>query len=297
MSAKKKPASPAARRPNKVLDRLRDKLELDESDWQRFLTLAVAGFAEFELEYDRYGAYENERLSLKNVPKEWFSDAEPFRFAARRIFRRGRANLHGAVARYFLGLLDELETDKPYPGGIGLAWLKLTEAGLGECVHPAAMAELAVWHNQEFLDYLKPDEFADVIRLWLTALEKPTAWDVAATLVAANRATRHNLHTFRLFDSLMAADWLAIDVFADRLGSERVKTLVSRAVRQGNSQVRLSAYRVGLAQFGAEYARRALEDVSRPVRRWAEKSLSASNTSQFRSRVARKASRQPPNNG
>lgn len=406
MSAKKKPTSPAARRTNKVLDRLRDKLQFDESDWKRFLTLAVAGFAEFELEYDRDGMYENERLSLKNVPKEWFSDAVPFSFAARRVFRRGRANLHGAVAQYFLGLLDELGTDQQYPGGIGLAWLKLTEAGLGECVNPAAMAELAVWNSEEFLDYLKPDEMADVIRLWLTALEKPTAWDVAATLVAANRAanrgTRHNLHTFRLFDSLMAADWLAsdvktvlcrallecspqkdqfdtrvreikqslksgdwldvpslfisladyplerqlpglrrhavrtlalnlgapaeevidefflwrkdawprspdmaavtegvlelVDVFADRLGAERVQTLVSRALRQGNSQVRLSAYRVGLAKFGVEYARRALEDVSRPVRRWAEKALSASNTSQFRSRVARKAASQTPNN-
>ncbi|HEX7377492.1 MAG TPA: hypothetical protein VF278_10285 [Pirellulales bacterium] len=402
MSAKKKQSSPTARRPNKVLDRLRDKLQLDESDWTRFLTLAVAGFAEFEMEYDRCGVDELERLSLKNVPKEWFSDAVPFSFAARRVFRRGRANLHGAVARYFLGLLDELGTDQPYPGGIGLAWLKLAEAGLGECVHPATMAELAVWHSEEFLDHLKLDEMADVIRLWLTALEQPTAWDVAATLVAANRATRHNLHTFRLFDSLMAADWLAsdvktvlcrallecspqkdqfdtrvreikhslksgkwlnvpalfvsladyplerqlpglrrhavrtlvlnlgappeevidefflwrqdawprspdlaavtegvlelVDVFADRLGAERVKKLVSRALRQANSQVRLSAYRVGLAQFGVEYARRALKDDSRPVRKWAEKALSASNKSQFRSRVARKATSQTPNN-
>jgi hypothetical protein len=394
MSSTKKSVTANSPRPRKVLDRLRAALELNDSDWQRFLSLALAGFAEYEQEYDRWAVDDAERLSLRNVPQEWFSDPVPFSFAAREVFRRGRGNLHGKVALYFLELLDDHRADHlSYPEGVGLAWLMLARAGMGECVNGACLAEVALWHSEQFLAGLKPEEFADVIRLWLTAIEQPAAWDVATTVVAVNRASRHNLHVCRLFDGLMAADWLSndvktvlcrallecspqkdefeerarqiklslrsgnwsdvpslhtsladyplgrqlpglrryavralalnlgespevvidefflwqkevwtrhpalaavtegvldlVDVFADRLGAERVKAYVLRALRQTNSGVRLSAYRVGLAHFGIEYAKRGLKDPSRPVRRWAEKVLTAPNKSQFRSRVAR----------
>jgi hypothetical protein len=394
MSSPAKSSNSKKRRPSRQLDRLRAALEFDDADWKRFLDLMLAGFADFENHYDPSSSEFGERLTLENIPDEWFTEPHAFSFVAMKVFRRGRENLHGPVARHLFDLLGTLDDDEPIPDSIALAWLALERSGMGELVDGANVARLAFWHPTEFLAGVTPEEMLDVARLWLTSIEPLAAGDLATVLAAMHGKFTAGHHGYRLFDELMAADWLAtdpkkticrallecrrqkeeldrhlrsirpclafsdvltvpslyanlvyypltsrmqglgrhavralvlhvgeplekvidefflwqkkawvgnpekamatqgvldlVDLFAEQLGIDRVKKLVTTALRQTNSEVRLCAYRIGLARFGVKYARRAAKDPSPPVRRWAEKALSASTTKSFRSRAARK---------
>lgn len=60
---------------------------------------------------------------------------------------------------------------------------------------------------------------------------------------------------------------------AAELGPAEVRKLLRKAIRKGTAIVRQAAYRIGLEQFGSEFARPALKDPAGVVRNWASKSL------------------------
>ena len=66
-----------------------------------------------------------------------------------------------------------------------------------------------------------------------------------------------------------------IRAHGDDLDQDKVKRLLSRAIKLGLGPVRLAAYRAGAERFGLDYARPALKDSARMVRDWAGKYLSA----------------------
>ncbi len=66
-----------------------------------------------------------------------------------------------------------------------------------------------------------------------------------------------------------------IRAHGDDLDQDKVKRLLSRAIKLGLGPVRLAAYRAGAERFGMDYARPALKDSARMVRDWAGKYLSA----------------------
>jgi hypothetical protein len=61
---------------------------------------------------------------------------------------------------------------------------------------------------------------------------------------------------------------------AEELGPDNVRSLLRKAIKRGSAVVRQAAYRVGVEQFGPEFARPALRDRAQAVRDWAEKMLS-----------------------
>lgn len=68
----------------------------------------------------------------------------------------------------------------------------------------------------------------------------------------------------------------ALDVVQARaaeLGSEEVRKLLLKAIKKGSAIVRQSAYRIGLEQFGSNFAHPALKDPAKVVRNWAVKAL------------------------
>lgn len=60
---------------------------------------------------------------------------------------------------------------------------------------------------------------------------------------------------------------------AGELGPEEVRKLLRKAIKKGMAIVRQAAYRIGLEQFGPEFARPALKDPAGVVSNWASKAL------------------------
>jgi hypothetical protein len=71
----------------------------------------------------------------------------------------------------------------------------------------------------------------------------------------------------------------ALDVvssYAGSLGQDRVRGMLSKAIRRGSAAVRQQAYRIGLDQLGPSFALPALDDSAKSVRAWAAKTLGKS---------------------
>jgi len=67
-----------------------------------------------------------------------------------------------------------------------------------------------------------------------------------------------------------------VEARAQELGPDMVRKLLKKAIVRGAVAVRHAAYRIGLKQFGPEFARPALKDLAGSVRNWAAKALSSS---------------------
>ena len=67
-----------------------------------------------------------------------------------------------------------------------------------------------------------------------------------------------------------------VEASAIELGPEVVWKLLKKAIKGGIAVVRHAAYRIGLKQFGVEFARPALKDPAGSVRKWATKALAQS---------------------
>jgi hypothetical protein len=204
--ARKKPTSRADQpRPSKALRALRDALGLDEEDWQAYLRHALHGFAEYER---AMWIDPKLRLRLRDVPAEWFEDPEALGYVAVRVLTKGKASLRTPVARHFL----QVGTPEPRsfhgPLGIGLAWLHLARQGEDPPVTPASLIYMALQMPSDFFHSVAEEDLLPLGRLILEGRGAIEAWDVHALLAAVDRA-RISVHApFRLFNELMATDWL-----------------------------------------------------------------------------------------
>ncbi len=208
---KRRKTSPQLRRPrvSKALNRLRDKLGLDQADWLVFLKLAREGFSEWEhaqgLQYD-------EPLDLEEVPDEWVQDLHAIGFVTLHVLGGGHATLTGPVVEFFLGVCDPDPEAIDSPPGIGAAWLHAVKMGLPVPVDAGRLAFLAMQSSRTFLQGIEEADLPTLSRLILEAKGPPEAWDLHVLLVAVDRARIHVRAPFRLFHSLMSADWLVTEV-------------------------------------------------------------------------------------
>ena len=64
-----------------------------------------------------------------------------------------------------------------------------------------------------------------------------------------------------------------VEARAEELGPEVVRKVLEKAIQGGSAVVRHAAYRIGLKELGADFARPALNDPAGSVRKWAAKAL------------------------
>ena len=152
------------------------------------------------------------RLQLRNVPGEWFEDPEALGYVTVAVLTEGKTSLKTPVARHFL------QVGVPEPGsfhgppGIGLAWLHLARQGLDPPVSPASLIHLALHMPTDFFHAVGEEDLLPLGRLILEGRGAIEAWDVHTLLAAVDRA-RISVHApFRLFNELMAADWMTREV-------------------------------------------------------------------------------------
>ena len=220
-------------RPSKHLRRLQVGLGLDPEDWDAFLWHVRNGFADFErANWPEYG----EPLDLPDVPPEWFSDAEALGYVTIRVLRDGKAALALPVALYFLSIGDPGPNVIAVPPGLGLAWLQVATVGATPPIAPARLAFLAAQSPKQFFQGVAEDALPALSRLILEAKGPPEAWDLHVLFAVVERANIHVRAPFRLFESLMAAEWLSARIgtvpvngylLAYRLGSFRKALAVS----------------------------------------------------------------------
>jgi hypothetical protein len=77
-----------------------------------------------------------------------------------------------------------------------------------------------------------------------------------------------------------------VEARTEELGPEATQQYLQQAIAGGAAAVRHAAYRIGLKQFGPEFARPALKDKAGSVRKWAAKVL-APTTPQRQNRATR----------
>ena len=146
------------------------------------------------------------------MPAEWFEDPEALGYVAVRVLTEGEADLVTPVARHFL------RVGVPEPGrfhgppGIGLAWLHLARQGLDPPVAPARLIHLALHMPRDFLQGVSEDDLLPLGRLILEGRGAIEAWDLHALIAAVDRARISVRAPFRLFNDLMAADWVPREV-------------------------------------------------------------------------------------
>jgi len=209
MAKKKSPAGADQPRPSKALRALREALGLDEEGWQAYLWHARHGFADYE-QADWIDP--KATLQLRDVPHGWFSDPEALGYVVVRVLTEGEADLIAPVTRHFLRVCFPEPGSFHGPPGIGLAWLHLARQGLDPPVTPASLVHLALQMPKEFYDAVAEDDLLPLSRLILEGRGAIEAWDLHALLGAVDRARISARTTFRLFNDLMAADWIPRDV-------------------------------------------------------------------------------------
>jgi hypothetical protein len=188
---------------------LRKAMGLGEADWQAFLGHARNGFADYE--QDRW-AKPDFGLQLDQVPDAWVESPEAFGHVTLRVLEEGKASLSAPVARFFLGMLDcdpDLLIGTP---GIGLAWLRLAQMGLAPPCEPARLTRLAWDIPEDFFAGTDQDDLLPLCRLTLEANPPVEAWDLHVLFAAIDRAGVPARVPHRLFDNLVAADWISREV-------------------------------------------------------------------------------------
>jgi hypothetical protein len=206
MARKKSAARADQPRPSKALRALRDALGLGEEDWQAYLRHALHGFAQYE---QATWIDPETTLRLREVPAEWFENPEALGYVTVRVLTRGKAALRTPVARHFLQVCAPERRSFQGPLGIGLAWLHLARQGVDPPVPPASLTHLALQMPSDFFHAVAEEDLLPLGRLILEGRGAIEAWDVHALLAAVDRA-RISVHApFRLFNELMAVDWLS----------------------------------------------------------------------------------------
>ena len=209
MARKKSPAGTDQPRPSRAVRALREALGLDEGGWQAYLRHARHGFADYE-----QANWINPRttLQLRDVPEKWFSDPEALGYVVVRVLTEGEANLIAPVSRQFLQVCAPEPGSFHGPPGIGLAWLHLARQGLDPPVAPASLIQLVSQMPEEFFQAVAEDDLLPLSRLILEGRGAIEAWDLHTLLAAVERARISARTPFRLFNDLMAADWIAREV-------------------------------------------------------------------------------------
>jgi hypothetical protein len=196
-------------RESKALCRLREATGLDPAEWQAFRWHARNGFADYER---APWAECDEPLDLQDVPEEWFQDPEALGYVVLRVLRQGKAELATPVVRFFLGICDFAPGTDILPPGIGASWLHAAKAEVLVPIDAARLAFLAAQSPKEFFQGVDETDLPVLSRMILEAKGEPEAWDLHVLLAAVDRAQIHVRAPFRLFDALMAADWLSREV-------------------------------------------------------------------------------------
>ena len=209
MARKKSTARADQPRPSKALRALREALGLDEEAWQAFLWHARHGFADYE---HAHWMGPTSTLRLRDVPAAWFEDPEALGYVAVRVLTEGEADLRTPVARHLLRSCVPEHGSFHGPPGIGLAWLHLAQQGLDPPVAPAQLIHLALHMPKDFFHAVAEDDLLPLGRLILEGRGAIEAWDLHALIAAADRARIVVRAPFRLFDGLMAADWIPGEV-------------------------------------------------------------------------------------
>jgi hypothetical protein len=208
--ARKRPAARADQpRPSKAVRALREALGLDEADWREFLWHARDGFA--DLEQADCVAPET-TLRLCDVPDDWFEDPEALGYVAVRVLNEGKATLATPVATHFLRVCDPEPGSFRCPPGIGLAWLHRAREGLAPALEPARLAHLALHMPGKVFHGVAEDDLSRLSRPILEGRGTVEAWDLHALLAAVERARISVRAPFRLFNDLMAAEWIVAAV-------------------------------------------------------------------------------------
>ena len=206
---KKSPTRIDQPRSSEQLDALRENLNLENEQWQQFLRLARTGF----VDYEKANSIEPDLgLRLGDVPDSWWEEPEPLGYVFLEVARRGKGDLALRVAWYFLQMYDpELDFDL-IPPGTGLAWLHLARAGVAPPEEPAELTRRALVDPEAFFRWIAEDDLVPLCRLVLEGAGTIQAWDLHAIVADVLRANIHVRAPFRLFDCLMAADWITADL-------------------------------------------------------------------------------------
>ncbi len=196
-------------RPSRFQKRLKEILDLGEDDWNAFLWHARNGFADFEKASDEEP---DSPLRLKDVPPEWLDDPLAMGHVMLRVARDGKPELAAPVAWYFLQLHDPDDPDYQDSLGIGVAWLALAREGLAPPVETIRLTNHALHEPQEFFTGVSENEVLPLCRLVLESKGTIEAYDLHAFFAALDKARLPQFVPFRLFDNLMAADWITTEV-------------------------------------------------------------------------------------
>ncbi len=188
---------------------LKEAIGLKEADWRELLPYLLDGFEDFEVENFYAPPFS---LELRDVPEEWYEDPEALGYVALRVIKEGKPTLATAFARYFLTICDPGPGEPHGPPGVGLAWLYLSRKGIAPPIEPARLAELALFMPEDFFRGVGLDDLLPLSRLILQERHPLEAWDLHALIAAVAMARLHARAPFTLFDQLMSADWIAVDV-------------------------------------------------------------------------------------
>jgi len=196
-------------RPSEPLFKLRAALRLDDEAWQSYLWHARRGLSDFEqANFTR----PNTVLRLREVPASWFESPDAVGYIALRVFQEGAAALGIPVAQHLLTICDAEGAHCSLPPGIGPAWLHLSSAGLAPPIEPARLAHLAMDVPMDFFRGVAEDDLPALCRLIMEVRGTIEAWDLHAVLAAVDTARIHVRAPFRLFENVMAADWITVEV-------------------------------------------------------------------------------------
>jgi hypothetical protein len=182
---------------------------LDASEWHAFRWHARNGFADYERVY---WADCDESLDLRDVPEEWLQDPVAIGYVVLRVLHQGKADLATPVVRFFLGICDSAPKTIIVPSAIGASWLHAAKTEVPVPIDAARLAFLAAQSPKEFFQGVDETDLPVLSRMILEANGEPEAWDLHVLLAAVDRAQIHVRAPFRLFDALMAAEWLSREV-------------------------------------------------------------------------------------
>jgi hypothetical protein len=210
MAKPKKPKGAADDfRPSKAVGLLREALGLDEDDWKSFLFHARIGLAEYEQATDFEPP--DTPLRLRDVPGDWLEEPVAIGYVFLRVVAHGKKTVATSVAKHLLQMLDP-DPFADVPPGTGLAWLHLAREGMAPLIVPDPFA---YWIADQFADFyhgVAEDDLLPLARLILESRNSIEAWDLHAVLKAMDRAGLDVHACSRLFDGLMAAEWISADV-------------------------------------------------------------------------------------
>jgi hypothetical protein len=196
-------------RPSVALDKLREALGFDGEDWQTFLWHARHGLADFERANLRSP---RTVLRLREVPASWFEHPDAIGYVFLHVFTEAGPSMSIPAARHLLTICDSDISHGSIPPGTGLAWLQLARAGLTLPIEPARLAHLAMDVPADFFGRVAEEDLPALCRLVMEARGTIEAWDLHAVITAVDMARIHVRAPFRLFESLITADWITAAV-------------------------------------------------------------------------------------